>query len=113
MTQIIRRGAALLLTLALFISLFPAAMAAETEESISTLVSEESILETQEETQTTELEITEPPTGFPPVETTPEGTTAPDTESTGPSETMPENLPEMDAPMDFPEDMDTFSIGST
>lgn len=113
MTQIIRRGAALLLTLALFISLFPAAMAAETEETTSPLVSDEAVLETQGETQSTEPEITEPPTESPPVETVPEETTAPDMEPTVPSETMPEDFPEMDTPMDFPEDMDIFSIGST
>ena len=113
MTQITRRGAALLLTLALFISLFPAAMAAETEETASTLVSDEAVLEAQEETQTTEPENTEPPTESPPGETTPKETAAPDTEPTVPSETMPEDFPEMDTPMDFPEDMDTFSIGST
>lgn len=113
MTQIIRRGAALLLTLALFISLFPAAMAAETEETASPLVSDEAVLETQEETQTTGPEITEPPTESPPGETVPEETTAPDTEPTVPSETMQEDFPEMDTPMDFPEDMDIFSIGST
>ena len=76
MTQIIRRGAALLLTLALFISLFPAAMAAETEETTSPLVSDEAVLETQGETQSTEPELTEPPTESPPVETVPEETTA-------------------------------------
>ncbi len=113
MTQIIRRGAALLLTLALFISLFPAAMATEIEETASTLVSDDAVLETQGETQTTEPEITESPKESPPRETVPEETTAPDTEPTVPSETMPEDLPEMDTPMDFPEDMDTFSIGST
>ena len=113
MTQIIRRGAALLLTLALFISLFPAAMAAETEETASPLVSDKAVLETQVEMQTTEPEITEPPTESPPGETIPEETTAPDTEPTVPSETMPEDSSEMDIPMNLPEDADMLSVGST
>lgn len=113
MTQIIRRGAALLLTLALFISLFPAVMAAETEETASPLVSDEAVLETQVEMQTTEPEITEPPTESPPGETIPEETTAPDTEATVPSETTPEASSEMDIPMNLPEDADMLSVGST
>ena len=113
MTQIIRRGAALLLTLALFISLFPAAMAAEAEETASPLVSDEAVLETQVEMQTTEPEITEPPTESPPGETIPEEITAPDTEATVPSETTPEDSSEMDIPMNLPEDADMLSIGST